>query len=162
MPRRRRNERSPAAHNINQGERGSPRLTADNMARHAAAMNEAELHRHAEERIARRRANMSEPPRERLTSENLLWHDSNTLVAEEQGPASLTADNLNQHDAEMDEADQPILSAADLARRNAAVNDQRSPHLMRDDFDYRDTSWSRAEHREGWGGLLEPRAGRRK
>ncbi|KAK7178913.1 hypothetical protein PSPO01_15050 [Paraphaeosphaeria sporulosa] len=128
-------------------------------------MSEADLRQQAEERFARRRANMREPLHERLTSENLawrVWNNSVTTVAQEDRRAPLTAANLCQHEAEMHEPDRPVLSAADLARRNAAGIDQEVPQLMCKDFDYSNTGWRRAGHREGRGGLLEPRAGARR
>lgn len=115
-------------------------------------MREADLHRHAEERFAWRRASVREPPRERSTSRNLAWkawNNSATTVTEETRHAPLTADMLSQHDAEMDEADRPILSAADMARRNGKVNDQRNHHLLRDDFNFGKIGWRRAERRGG-------------
>ncbi|KAL5461484.1 hypothetical protein PMIN07_005308 [Paraphaeosphaeria minitans] len=140
MPRRHRNERNPFARNHNIGERESSRLTADNLARHNAAMSEAQLHEKAEEKFARHRTNI-EPPRERLTAEKLAWkawNNSVTTVPEEERPAPLTADNLSRHDAETDEADRPVLSTADLARRNATVNEEADPQGNAGDDAYKD------------------------
>jgi hypothetical protein len=99
-------------------------------------MSEAELDRRARERFARD-ANRSRPPRIQLTSENLAQYDSNAIGMEEPEHVPLTEGNLSQHDADLDEAHRPVLSAADLARRNAAVNDQQHSHLIHDDVDYR-------------------------
>jgi hypothetical protein len=97
-----------------------------------------------------------------LTPEDLARHDRNATSAAESGHIPVTEDDSSQHDAEPDKAYLPILSAADLARRNAAINDQRHAQLMSEVFDYGHVGWRRAEHREGWDGLLEPRAGRRR
>lgn len=154
MPCRQGDEPSSAEPYNDTGESDSPRLTADNLARCDVASREAELHRHTEAKFTRPEALMSDKWR--------AWSDTATTAVEDDGRDQLTAENLSRHDAELEELDRPVLSAADLARQKAASEHVKATHSLRDDFDYTKLGWRRAEHREGYGGLLEPRASRRR
>lgn len=152
--------------------RSGPGFTANDRIRQAAAMRDPAWTRHTGGNYAHHDNSWDEPNAVNPNSTSQVCHDAipePNAVGGDQRCVMLTPGGFEQYlggsrrtqatgtQNGFDEG-VPRLAEENLGRHD----EEMDPRLLRNQYDYSNIGWHRAEHREGWGSMWEPRAGRRR